>query len=140
MIDIYRQLNPSRKTYTQTQSQPYTATRLDFFLTGINLRHRIKTASVDANVKSDHKIVTITLNLDSEEWGRGYWKLNSDILLDNDCTASIKKVINDFLLTNPEGHVSPHVLWEFLKCVVRGETIKYCAVKKKRNLFNKGYR
>ena len=54
-------------------------------------------------------------------------KLNSDILLDNDYTASTKKVINDFLLTNPEGHVSPHVLWESLKCVVRGETIKYCA-------------
>ena len=54
-------------------------------------------------------------------------KLNSDILSDNDYTASTKKVINDFLLTNPEGHVSPHVLWESLKCVVRGETIKYCA-------------
>ena len=131
LIDVYRELNPSRKTYTRTQSQPYTATRLDFFLTGINLRHHIKTANVDASVKSDHKIVTITLNLDSEEWGRGYWKLNSDILLDNDYTESIKEVINDFLLTNPEGHVSPHILWESLKCVVRGETIKYCALEKK---------
>ena len=131
LIDIYRKLNPSRKTYTRTQSQPYTATRLDFF-TVINLRHHIKTTNVDASVKSDHKIVTITLYLDSEEWGRGYWKLNSDILLDNDHTANIKKVINDFLLTNPEGHVSPHILWESLKCVVRGETIKYCALKKKK--------
>ena len=112
---------------------------MDFFLTGINLRHHIKTANVDASVRSDPKTVTITVNLDSEEWGRGYWKLNSDILLDNDYTASIKKVINDFLLINPEGHVSPHILWESLKCVVRGETIKCCAVKK-RNLFNKGYR
>ena len=74
-------------------------------------------------MKSDHKIVTITLNLESEEWGRGYWKLNSDILLHDDYIKTIKKVINDFLLTNTDGHVSPHILWEFLKCVVRGETI-----------------
>ena len=31
LIDIYRELNPSRKTYTRTQSQPYTSTRLNFF-------------------------------------------------------------------------------------------------------------
>ena len=103
-----------------------------YFLTGINLRHHIKTDNADASVKSDHKIVTITFNLDSEEWGRGYWKLNSDILLNNDYKANIKKVINDFLHTNPEGHVSPHILWESLKCVVTGETIKCCALKKKR--------
>ena len=28
--------------------------------------------------------------------------------------------------------MSPHILWEFLKCVVGGETIKYCALKKKK--------
>ena len=69
LIDICRELNPSRKTYTRTQSQSHT--QLDWrFLTGIKLRHHIKTANVDASVKSNHKIVTITLNLDSEEWGR----------------------------------------------------------------------
>ena len=28
--------------------------------------------------------------------------------------------------------MSPHILWETLKYVVRGETIKYCALKKKK--------
>ena len=31
LIDIYHELNPSRKTYARTPSQPHTATRLDFF-------------------------------------------------------------------------------------------------------------
>ena len=31
LIDIFRELNPTRKIYTRAQSQPYTATRLDFF-------------------------------------------------------------------------------------------------------------
>ena len=131
LCDIYRESNPSRKAYTRIQSQPYTATRLDFFLIDINLRHHIKSTDIDSSVYSDHKIVTITLNLNFEEWGKGYWKLNSDILLDDKYVALIKQTITDFRLNNPEGHVSPHILWDSLKCVIRGETIKYCTLKKK---------
>ena len=126
LCDIYRESNPSRKAYTRIQSQPYTATRLDFFLIDINLRHHIKSTNIDSSVYADHKIVTVTLNLNFEEWGKGYWKLNSDILL-----ALIQQTIHDFRLNNPEGHVSRHILWDFLKCVIRAETIKYCTLKKK---------
>ena len=132
LIDIFRKLNLTRKTYTRAQSQPYTATRLNFFLIGRNLRHHIKKANVDASLRSDYKIDIITLNLEFEEWGRGYWKLNSDMLLHDDSIKTIEKVINDFLLTNTDGHASPHILWESLKCVIRGETIKYCSLKKKK--------
>ena len=131
LCDIYRESNPSRKAYTRIQSQPYTATRLDFFLIDINLRHHIKSTDIDSSVYSDHKIVTITLNLNFEEWGKGYWKLNSDILLDDKYVALIKQTITDFRLNNPEGHASSHILWDSLKCVIRGETIKYCTLKKK---------
>ena len=31
LIEIFRELNPTRKTYTRAQSHPYTATRLGFF-------------------------------------------------------------------------------------------------------------
>jgi len=29
------------------------------------------------------------------------------------------------------GKVSPHTLWETLKCIIRGETIKFSAIKKR---------
>ena len=57
--------------------------------------------------------------------------MNSDILLDDKYVALIKQTINDFRLNNPEGRVSPHILWDSLKCVIRGETIKYFTLKKK---------
>ena len=41
--------------------------------------------------------------------------------------------IREFRINNPKSHVSPHTLWESLKCVIQGETIKYCAEKKKFN-------
>ena len=66
-------------------------------------------------MKPDHK--------ESEEWGRGYWKLNRDILSHNDYVKTMKLVFNDFLLTNLDGHMSRHILLESLKCVVGGERI-----------------
>ena len=63
--------------------------------------------------------------------GRGYWKFDNSILLDNSYIELIKKVICDFQINNPKGHVSLHTLWESLKCVIWGETIKCCSIKKK---------
>ena len=119
---------------------------LFFFLIGSHLRLFIKKANVDASVKSDHKIVTITLNFESKEWGRvvfppgksdpgnfpwnflkifrfsGSWKSGKkvnprvgDSLLEAEQWhfftwwpyQNYQK--SNFLLTNPDGHVSPHI-------------------------------
>ena len=66
-----------------------------------------------------------------QEWGKGYWKINNSVLLNDDYIALIKNLINDFEKSNPKGHVTPHIRWETLKCVIRGEAIKYCSLLKK---------
>ena len=43
----------------------------------------------------------------------------------------IKQVISDFIATKAQEDTSPHTLWETLKCSIRGETIKFCALRKK---------
>ena len=129
LSDIFRKLNPFKKAYTRMQSQPYTATRLDFFLTCCNFHHQVQSVNICQSVKSDHKIVVLKINIDTEH-GRGYWKFNNDILNDGQFIAQIKNVIHDFKINNPKGHVSPHIMWECLKCIVRGETIKYCSWRK----------
>ena len=52
-------------------------------------------------------------------------------MLNDDYIALIKNLISDFEKNNPKGHVTPHIRWETLKCVIRGETIKYCSLLKK---------
>ena len=52
-------------------------------------------------------------------------------MINDDYIALIKNLISDFEKNNPKGHVTPHVRWETLKCVIRGETIKYCSLLKK---------
>ena len=50
---------------------------------------------------------------------------------DIDYIKMIKQVINDFLITNTREYRPPHISWETLKCLIRGETIKFCALRKK---------
>ena len=80
---------------------------------------------------SDHKIATFFLDIELIKRGSGYWKINYSILNDIDYIKMIRRVINDFLITNTREYTSPHNLWETLKCVIRGETIKFCALRKK---------
>ena len=53
------------------------------------------------------------------------WKINTDILNDNKYVIFSQKIIREFRINNPKGHISPHTLWESLKCVIWAETIKY---------------
>ena len=46
------------------------------------------------------------------------------LFINDDYIALIKNLISDFEKNNPKGHVTPHIRWETLKCVIRGETIK----------------
>ena len=52
-------------------------------------------------------------------------------MLNDDYIALIKNLISDFEKNNPKGHVTPHIRWETLKCVIGRETIKYCSLLKK---------
>ena len=62
--------------------------------------------------------------------GKGYWKINDFILLNDDYIALIESLISDFENSNPKGHVAPYIRWDILKCVIRGETIQYCSLPK----------
>ena len=72
---------------------------------------------------SDHKIALLTIKAKLEERGKGYWKINNSILLNDDYIALIKNLISDFESNNPKQHVTPHIRWETLKCVIRGKLL-----------------
>ena len=92
--------------------------------------NNINSFKINQSISSDHKIVLLIIYVNATEWGQRYWKINNDILNDNKYVIFIQKIIRELCINNPNGHVSPHTLWESLKCVIRGETIKYCAEKK----------
>ena len=50
------------------------------------------------------------INVNATELGQGYWEINNDILNDNKYVIFIQKIIREFRINNPKGHVSPHTL------------------------------
>ena len=93
-------------------------------------------SQISQSIISGRKIATFFLDIELTKIDRGYRKINSSILNDSDYTKMTKRVISDFLITNTQEYTSPHIFWETLKCVIRGETIKFSTQRKKNKINN----
>ena len=69
---VFRELNPLKKSFARYQSRPYTATRMNFFLTSKGLRQQYNQPTPAKVFKSDHKIALLTIKVGLEERGKGY--------------------------------------------------------------------
>lgn len=76
---------------------------------------------------SDH--TPISLNLTGPEKKNTVWRLNTGIL--HQSRQQIRKDIKDYLDENDNGEVSPPILWDACKAVLRGKSFGYCSNFKK---------
>ena len=106
--------------------------RLDYFLISENLRNSIVSSRHNIGYKSDHKTVSLNIDLINLTRGPGYFKLNNSILLNEDYQEIIKNSIIEIADINKEGN--PNTKWELIKGSVRNETIKYATYKKKETI------
>ena len=81
-------------------------------------------------------MVQLFLSKGNHPRGRGFFKLNTSLLKDLQFVNEIKTLISDTLTENQ--NLRPLLLWDFLKCQIRGKTISYAShkVKEKKNLEN----
>lgn len=130
LIDIWRDLFPRRRDYSHYSSPHSLYTRIDYFLTFAKDKDRVHSCEIGTIDVSDHAPLTliVKLNLCPK---LTTWKLNSSMLKDYNFKEQIKKEIQDFLDTNDNGEVSPPILWDTLKAVIRGKIIAIASYKKK---------
>ena len=76
--DIFRLKYPLAKSFTRIQFNPFTATRLDFFLVSEHLCGKVRKIEVKASVKSDHKISTNAIDVAQIPRGPGFGNLTQD--------------------------------------------------------------
>ena len=82
-------MNPNRKVFTYKD-----ISRLDKFLVSTELLDYIQKSNiVHPGVKSDHKCITLGINLSDLLRGPARWKLNTSILKDKTYCKRIKKII-----------------------------------------------
>ncbi len=129
-IDIWRVMHPNVRKYTYHQLRPTKVfTRLDFFLISLGMSGFIEKSDIKSGYCTDHSAVIISLNMQNNPRGPGFWKMNRSLLEDIDYVEMIKKVIKETTDLN-EG-ANPQLMWETVKDQIRGNTIRYSARKKK---------
>ena len=153
LIDVWRELNPTLKTFTWTgkSTKPAKLARLDFFLVSNSLLPFIKNAKIEPGILSDHSVSSIEIDFSNFQRGRGFWKFNNSLLKDPQYVSRVKNCIKKVIKiyapedismdviddANPEqlqhfsSSINPQLLFDMVQLEIRGETIKYSAAKKK---------
>uniref|UniRef100_A0A3P8S6T2 exodeoxyribonuclease III n=1 Tax=Amphiprion percula TaxID=161767 RepID=A0A3P8S6T2_AMPPE len=124
LIDIWRELNPLKRDYTFF-SNPHSAySRIDYFFTFTRDLDRVDGCNMGSMDLSDHSPIYLELNLEQHRRNT-MWRLNTFVL--NQMKEQIRKDIAEYLEQNDNGEVSPPMLWDACKAVLRGKLIGYSA-------------
>lgn len=129
IVDVWRDLNPTSKNYTYFSSPHNIYSRIDYFLMYNKDMHRVEKCDIGIMDLSDHCPLYLTLRLVSEK-KTTIWRLNSNILKGH-MKEEIMKELQTYIEDNNNGEVSPSVLWDACKAVMRGKIIAKAAYLKK---------
>jgi len=131
LLDIWRIKNPNSRKYTWTSNhKPPIKCRLDFILISESLAVNYKNCDIVPGFKSDHNCVTLNLENKTSQRGRGLWKFNSSLLQDEKFKEEIIKSIESLAQDNREAE--DILLWDTMKCCLRGNCIGYAISKSKK--------
>ena len=129
LLDIWRDLNPTKRDYTYYSSPHSLYSRIDYFFIFKMDRYRIESCDIGTMDLSDHCPVYLNISMGGER-KQTLWRLNSS-LLNGQMREDIEKDIQEYLEQNDNGEVSPSVLWDACKAVIRGKLIARATYKKK---------
>ena len=133
LVDVWRLHHPDSRQFTwHSSTKPIIFCRLDYFLVSSNLINHLVQCNITTGIRSDHSMVNIILDINKQNKGPGYFKLNNSVLLDEAYQQKIKTAIREIVDLNSD--CNANTLWEIIKGTIRNETIKYCSMKKKEHL------
>lgn len=122
LLDIWRTMNPTRRDYTFFSHSHNVHSRLDYFFMLKQDFYRVLKCKIGTMDLSDHAPITIDLALGFEKRST-VWRLNLGIL--NKLRQQIQEDIKEYFNNNDNGEVSPLILWDACKAVLRGKIIGY---------------
>ena len=130
LIDIWRTMNADKHRYTWRRKKAEIQGRLDFFLISSDLICDINLADIVPGYKTDHSMILLKIALHHNRRGRGFWKLNTSLLKEEEYLNLIKTTIyqtkNEYQSDNS---VNPALLWDMIKMKVRKKSIAYATAK-----------
>ena len=131
LVDAWREQHPNQKQFTCVRNNPPSKSRIDFFLVSRNLLY--SKSGMQSKIRNgyltDHRMVSLQLDINNTPRGKSYWKLNNSLLQDESFVEIIRRRIPEILDDNESEEVSRDTLFHTLLAVLRGEIIAYAAGK-----------
>ena len=126
LIDVWRIQSPEQRRFTWRQKNPEILCRLDFFLVSQCTSCNSINTDIAPGYKTDHSLVTLQISTHNNMRRRGFWKLNTSFLKDEEYTKKIQSIItetkDEYALDNT---VTPNLLWEMIKMKIRETLIEF---------------
>ena len=129
-VDPWRSRNPLGKDFSFFSNAHNSYSRIDFFCLSQQHIYKVTDCHIEPITLSDHAPVTLYIDLDKEQFFR-YWRLNVSLLTDTAIVQDLKQNLKEYFEINDNGEVTPSILWEGAKAVIRGKMIQTASRLKK---------
>ena len=129
ICDVWREIHPTVRDYTFFSAPHSSYSRIDYFFMFKKDFGRIRSCRIGVMDLSDHS--PVYLNLDIKNKTNSFsWRLNPSILKEP-ARQEIQREIQTYLTEIDNGEVSPSILWDACKAVIRGKIIARLTLQKK---------
>ena len=131
LVDVHTNMNQGiNYTFRSTKG---TRARIDKVFVSGSIRNRIIEYKIKTNTISDHDSINISIGLDEEQerWGKGDWKLNNEILKEEDLQGRVLELFNTYLMNKGRDFGKT---WDKFKEVVKKECIHYSIQRKEEQI------
>lgn len=123
MSDIWRLRNPGICRYTCHKRNSQFFSRIDNILISNALVQYVKEIDIKPSYNSDHAIIKMNCNFTDMPRGKGFWKLNTTLLDDQEHNSLIAPAV-DSTLTKYQNE-NPALQWEMIKMQIVSESMSY---------------
>lgn len=131
LVDSWRSTHPTEKDYSYYSAPHQRYSRLDLiFITQRDLPRLARTEKGIISL-SDHAPVALSLKPGSSNRRSFNWRLNAALLTDQTIQDYIHDSIRSYFLDNKDSDTNPLNNWEAHKTVIRGNLIRWGALRKK---------
>ena len=126
LVDTWRYFNPDLMDFTWSNKNSTLKSRIDLFFISQSAIHFVKEVLHSFAPLSDHRLITIKLGSQQDTpLLRGYWKMNNNLLKDENLNNSVKDLITELFSDLSEGCKQK---WELFKYKTRYIAIKRCKI------------
>ena len=114
LTDVWRERNPETLHFSWNKWKPNrVASRLDYALVSQGMSSHTANVMYVAAPNTDHQAFYICIQMETNERGKGYWKLNCQLLRNPQVIEEVNTLIEDILKTSTTQH--PCTTWELMK-------------------------